>query len=117
MIQLSENLDPKYILRLLQTKKEKIQFGEYLVKTGSKRYQVFRRSFSCAGTCGRRIHHARLECYEVDAGKSIGHFNFYSADDVLMTKDHIFPVSKGGKNHISNLQTMCKKCNERKSNG
>lgn len=28
-----------------------------------------------------------------------------------MTKDHIFPHNKGGKNNISNYQTMCVKCN------
>ena len=31
--------------------------------------------------------------------------------EVLMTKDHIFPHNKGGKNNISNYQTMCVKCN------
>ena len=31
--------------------------------------------------------------------------------EVLMKKDHIFPHGKGGKNNISNYQTMCVKCN------
>lgn len=34
--------------------------------------------------------------------------------EVLMTKDHIIPKSKGGANDISNYQTMCKRCNEAK---
>lgn len=43
------------------------------------------------------------------------HLNLYAIDgngkEVLMTKDHIFPHNKGGKNNISNYQTMCVKCN------
>lgn len=34
----------------------------------------------------------------------------------LMTQDHILPRSLGGKNFIGNLQTMCKRCNEKKGN-
>ena len=30
--------------------------------------------------------------------------------------DHIFPISKGGKTEILNLQVLCHKCNGKKSN-
>jgi 5-methylcytosine-specific restriction endonuclease McrA len=42
------------------------------------------------------------------------HLNLYSEDHVLMTKDHIIPRSKGGKNHMSNYQTLCYECNQEK---
>lgn len=30
--------------------------------------------------------------------------------------DHVHPLSKGGTNYEENLQTLCKKCNSKKSN-
>lgn len=38
------------------------------------------------------------------------------ADGVKLHVDHIVPVSKGGKTEISNLQTLCERCNIGKSN-
>ena len=35
---------------------------------------------------------------------------------VEITKDHIIPKSRGGKNTVSNYQPMCKECNQGKAN-
>lgn len=46
------------------------------------------------------------------------HLNLYAESNgqlTLMTKDHIFPKSKGGANELENYQTMCTICNGQKS--
>lgn len=46
------------------------------------------------------------------------HLNLYAINshghEVLMTKDHIMPRSKGGTDELDNLAPMCVKCNNKK---
>ena len=88
------------------------------VKMNSLRYRVFRANNKCV-RCGIEGAYFALE-------KSHGskqdwhHFNLYAlnenGDEVMMTKDHILPKSKGGKDHMENMQTMCAICNSAKGN-
>lgn len=79
-----------------------------------KRLAVYSKSRICK-TCG--IEGLFLRSEPSTNGKR--HLNMYSVKNgilVLMTLDHIKPVSKGGKNDIENLQTMCEPCNISKGN-
>ncbi len=43
------------------------------------------------------------------------HIDIFTADNHLMTVDHIIPKSKGGsKLNLSNMQVMCSRCNTKK---
>jgi len=90
--------------------------GEFNVKINSLRLKCFANNLSCV-KCGVTGNVFRLETPLKNPSNP--HLNLYHCQSdnlVLMTKDHIKPVSKGGKDHLSNLQTMCNICNEAKAN-
>lgn len=43
-------------------------------------------------------------------------WGLYTEKFVMLNRDHIIPVSKGGNNKMENLQTMCQSCNIMKGN-
>lgn len=97
------------------------QIQGHPVKMNSSRYDVFKRSLTCV-TCGLVGEVLYIE-RQPDAAKqgSQFHLNLYGTDpktgkEVMLTKDHIKPKSKGGNDHLNNLQTMCGPCNVRKGN-
>ena len=96
-------------------KKEYIELDGVKVKTTSARHTVFLNSMICA-ICGMKGSFFAIEKIVADPG-TVYHFNLYGIKDgeeVLFTKDHIVPRSKGGPNHISNYQTLCAVCNHEK---
>lgn len=100
--------------------KGKIQIDDNItVKMDSDRYELFFTKGTTCVDCGIEGQYFWLEQNEGQPGAAY-HFNLYGLDndgnEILMTKDHIIPKSKGGRNHIDNYQTMCVHCNGRKSN-
>ena len=88
------------------------------VKLSSDRYPVFKESQVCC-KCGLVATFFGIECTDIKHTKKY-HLNLYGinakGDEVLFTKDHIVPQSKGGRNAQFNYQTMCIKCNGEKGN-
>lgn len=92
------------------------EHGSFEAKVNTTRLQCFSKNHSCV-TCGIKGEVFRLEKNENEAHSP--HLNMYAKEGeelILMTQDHILPKSRGGKDQMSNLQTMCFKCNEEKSN-
>jgi len=87
------------------------------VKITSQRYSVFKKSITCC-VCGLKGSFLAVERNHVDT--ETYHINMYGinedGEEILFTKDHIIPKSKGGKNRLDNYQTMCVKCNLEKGN-
>ncbi|HAU88390.1 MAG TPA: hypothetical protein DCW90_23820 [Lachnospiraceae bacterium] len=87
------------------------------IKGNSQRFQTFfTKGLKCA-CCGIE---GKYFGKEKDFESKRYHLNLYAIDEsgneVLMTKDHIVPRSKGGASELYNYQTMCAKCNVAKGN-
>ena len=84
----------------------------YPIYGRSLRYSLFYQKGCNCVKCGRKGSYFKLE--ESDNPQR-RHFNLYTEDNILMTKDHIKPKIAGGKDIIENLQPMCSICNGEKS--
>lgn len=93
------------------------EFDGDKIRANSHRYQTFHKKGVSCCRCGVRGSFFVKEC-SGDAG--LYHLNLYGFDSLnniqLMTKDHIIPKSRGGKNELSNYQPMCERCNAKKGN-
>ena len=111
----TEDVLPHVVHRNANPQFHKREYCGHLVKMVSGRLNTFCESIKCV-KCGVEGKFFAVERHRAD--KSF-HLNLYALDDdgneILMTKDHIIPVSKGGKNHSTNYQTMCCICNEEKA--
>ena len=101
---------------LLNAENEFMSFVGAKVKMHSARFEVFKRSSKCS-ECGLEGTFLAVERHISKKGKVCSenyHLNLYAVKDdveVLMTKDHIIPKAKGGKDEQTNYQTMCTTCN------
>lgn len=102
----------------VSNRKVRKDFDGDMIKMTSDRLITFKNSGTKCVDCGME---AKYFVKEKTRDKDEPyHFNLYGIDEngeeVLFTKDHIIPKSKGGANHVSNYQTMCCVCNEKKGN-
>ena len=90
----------------------------FTVPMGSHRYELFATKGIRCVDCGVEGSYFALE-KDITDSTSKFHLNLYGKDEsgneVMITKDHILPKSKGGENRLSNYQPMCYKCNQKKA--
>jgi len=88
------------------------------IKMTSNRYRCFATSGLDCVQCGLKGTFFAIERHA--NGDTRGyHLNLYGIDEsgaeVMLTKDHIKPKSKGGGDRLDNFQTMCIVCNSKKA--
>lgn len=96
---------------------EKANLDGDVVNVGSLRLMNFKVHGLTCVTCGLTGSFFAKEKTRKD---KTYHLNLYAVRDgaeILMTQDHIVPISLNGKNSLDNVQTMCTKCNCEKGNG
>lgn len=109
----------KNLKKIKDLKRSKMYNG-ISVKLTSLRYIVFKHKGTKCVKCGIEGEYFSLDYKDTKEKNKCYHFNLYAIDknnrEILMTKDHIYPKSKGGSDDLSNLQTMCCVCNSNKGN-
>ncbi len=94
-----------------------VDFDGDLIELESQRYRLFNSKGTKCVECGLEAEYFSKEKTDNPNIKKF-HLNLYgtrNGTEILFTKDHIMPKSKGGKNHMKNYAVMCSTCNAKKA--
>lgn len=86
------------------------------INVTSQKLQTFKSAGTRCSICGVKGAYFAKEKYP---DEEYFHLNLYALKEgveVLMTKDHIVPIAKGGRDKLNNYQTLCVNCNRKKGN-
>jgi len=115
-----QSFDPDSVLEFVgpDNKKIEVDIDGTLRRISFKslRLQCFKISKRCV-RCGLEGTVMSVDTFTTKSDRTSVHFNLYAIFEGktrLMTKDHIVPKSKGGADHLDNLETMCDQCNHKK---
>lgn len=118
-------VSPEYVRQIIYNEPSIVANTFKISKVSKRRIKIFLEKGLSCGMCGRKGTYFALERHVVNCKSDAWILNLYASgfgfapgDDheILMTIDHIIPMSKGGHpKHPDNMQTMCRFCNEFKS--
>jgi hypothetical protein len=113
----SIKLHPEEIFKRMEKGSKYTRIGCYDVKLKSDRLKLFASKGVICCKCGLVGSRFYMEKHE---GSKSYHLNLYAVNkngnEILMTKDHIIPRSRGGSDKLFNYRTMCFKCNTARKN-
>lgn len=96
--------------------KEILKFNGVSIQTNAHfdGYKCARNYYKCVVNKRNVPNFLRLSIFERDKFKCV-YCGLSAKDGAVLNVDHILPVSKGGSNDSSNLQTLCRACNSGKA--
>jgi len=107
--------DIEFVFGLVKAPEERVLVDGDIMNTKSLRMRTFAYKGIHCVNCERygrgfvkEKHHASDQTYHFAL------YHWYNDDRepmILMTKDHILPISKGGRDFLGNMQPMCAVCN------
>ncbi|RZA10787.1 MAG: HNH endonuclease [Proteobacteria bacterium] len=85
------------------------------INVTSLKLQTFKSSGVRCKICGAKGAYFAKEKYAADPHFHLNLYCLKGDEEVLMTKDHVIPIAKGGRDKLNNYQTLCIDCNRRKA--
>lgn len=82
----------------------------------SPRIELFYEKGITCVRCGLEGQMFHAETHSLEVRPHLNMYGYKDGEEILFTKDHILPASKGGANELDNYQTMCAPCNWAKGN-
>ncbi len=87
---------------------------DVVVRVDTKLLKLFLYGGTACAVCGIKAKHFVIERKDYASPWALSLYAIKNGKEVVMTKDHVIPKSRGGKDNHSNLQVMCIDCNQQK---